>query len=470
MRRMKLRRSLGSAFGAALAIISLTVPTANAQFTCVPAAGGGTTTSTLTVADPSQAGRIVRDGRPSSCIGKTNVLQNTTSVHAKSFNFTNPTGVQACVTVDFNHLGCGANTTESVAYSTYNPASPATNVIGDSGFSSTGIGSYSFSVAAGASFTVVVHEITPNTGCASFSFNVSYATTCRQPGTDRNNDGTADLTVFRPSNAFWYSSSPNGANQLQGQFGQASDTIVPEDYSGDGSTDLGVFRAGTGTWYTSPNAATNYGAQQWGLASDIVEPGDFDRDGKADVAVFRPSAGTWFILRSSDGVVQSVPWGQAGDVPVTADFDGDRLADFAVVRPNEPAPGQSTWYVLESNFQQGFFLRVAFGQPGDKLVPGDYDGDGKADIAVYRPADGSWWINQSSVTVGSPQKVVLFGLPTDIPQPADYDGDKKMDVGVFRPSNGTWYWIRSSDGSVSSAQFGANGDTPATAHFPIRTL
>ena len=55
--------------------------TLRAQYICQPAAGGSTTTGSLTVSDPTQSGRVVRDGIASSCTGKTNSLQNSTPVH-----------------------------------------------------------------------------------------------------------------------------------------------------------------------------------------------------------------------------------------------------------------------------------------------------------------------------------------------------------------------------------------------------
>ncbi|HEX8370596.1 MAG TPA: FG-GAP-like repeat-containing protein, partial [Pyrinomonadaceae bacterium] len=103
--------------------------------------------------------------------------------------------------------------------------------------------------------------------------------------------------------------------------------------------------------------------------------------------------------------------------PTHFDFDGDRKADVGVFRPSG-----GTWYL--NNSQSGFSA-AQFGISTDKIVPADYDGDGKTDVAVYR--GGTWYLSRSQAGFTG----VQFGAPDDIPVPADFDGDRKADLAVF---------------------------------------
>jgi hypothetical protein len=136
------------------------------------------------------------------------------------------------------------------------------------------------------------------------------------------------------------------------------------------------------------------------------------------------------------------------------DFDGDGLADISIFRPLN---GQ-WWYQQSADNSVRAFQ---FGTSTDKPVPADYDGDGKTDPAIYRPSTGEWFVLRSSnLTFFS----VPFGISTDKPAPGDFDGDGLADITVFRGSEGTWY-IGKSSGGTQITQWGSNGDVPVNSDY-----
>ncbi len=137
------------------------------------------------------------------------------------------------------------------------------------------------------------------------------------------------------------------------------------------------------------------------------------------------------------------------------DFDGDGKADIAVFRP---ATGQ--WFIVNSSLASG--VVQTWGGGADIPVPGDYDGDGKTDIAIFRPATGQWFIINSSLASGVVQ---TWGGGADIPVPGDYDGDGKTDIAIFRRSTGQWFIINSSQASGVVQTWGGSADIPVPGDY-----
>jgi len=268
-------------------------------------------------------------------------------------------------------------------------------------------------------------------------------------------DRRADLSVFRPSNGFWYFINSLSGTSTGQQWGASTDILVPGDYDGDGKTDEAVWRPSDGRWYILRSSnGTNYNVQ-WGQNGDVPVPGDYDGDGITDIAVWRPSNGAWYVIRSSNGSNFSQQWGASSDKPEPADYDGDGKTDFAVWRPSD-----GNWYIINSS--TALSVVVQWGALNDKPVPADYDGDGRADVAVWRPSNGTWYVVKSSDGL---TQVRQWGASTDRPVPGDYDGDNKTDFAIWRPSDGNWYIVKSSTGLTQITNWGISTDLPIPNAF-----
>ncbi len=103
---------------------------------------------------------------------------------------------------------------------------------------------------------------------------------------------------------------------------------------------------------------------------------------------------------------------------VDGDYDGNGSAEITLFRP---ATGM--WGIRGRS-------RFYFGGEGDDLVAADYSGDGTSDVAVFRGGRGLWVVRGLTR--------VYFGTAGDVPVPGDYGGDGTARIAVYRNRNGMW--------------------------------
>lgn len=278
----------------------------------------------------------------------------------------------------------------------------------------------------------------------------------------------ADIAIWRPSSGVWWVMGQQGSQAVTFGWGVSVDIPVPGDYDGDGKTDFSVFRPNEGIWYIYPSAGGGWITYSWGLSTDLPAPADYDGDGRTDAAVMRQNGSTgysdWYIRQSSDNTFMYRSWGTSTDIPGPADFDGDGRADIAVYRP-----GTQHYYSINST--DGAFQFAPMGTtvncsiPNRCVVPSDFDGDGRADYALYNSSASNWTIRSS--TTGQ-TATTQWGAANDIPVQNDYDGDGKTDLATFKDNASPWArWLikRSSNGTTRTEYWGEPGDIPVPAFY-----
>ncbi|HQH26798.1 MAG TPA: VCBS repeat-containing protein [Oligoflexia bacterium] len=313
---------------------------------------------------------------------------------------------------------------------------------------------------------------------------------------DVDSDGGADLLVFSPGPDFpvWRSYMLNGADgpkpAVSQNFGRAAvwrvgdnrGIPVPGDYNGDGALDLAVYipgmddtwSEGRGNWLIYLSSPPSLKESRllapverelrlyWGHTEARAMPADYDGDGATDIAVYFPTRSSWHLLLSrggfnhpkamleDKGAGEQTIIGNPRGVPLAFDFDGNGCADLAIFDDPTDDRTAAKWkirFIKNSHPGSRPDATIEFGLRGDIPIPGDYDGDGKAELAVYRPGTRTWYIRYAPGDI----REIQWGIDKAHPLIADYNGDGQIDLAFFAPQGEYRYQILSS-GFAGKAQ------------------
>ena len=271
---------------------------------------------------------------------------------------------------------------------------------------------------------------------------------------DFNGDSKMDVANFDVTNGAWRVGLSIGTRFNTSQWADYATTggwtHRIGDFDGDNSDDVFSFKDGTGRMVVGLSVQTHFEVSDWrdlefdtGWQTWIV--GDYDGDGDDDVAGYRKSNETWYAF-ISDG--QSFTAAQAWSSPATAadwshlggDFNGDGKADVASF-----GPGQARWRVGLSDGAKFSFTDWADLTPDDgwgRKRTGDFDGNGRDDIANFYAPSAEWRVSKSQGDNSFSTTKWTDLSPDDGWGDAvvgDYNGDGKDDIATFLAPSARWY-------------------------------
>jgi V8-like Glu-specific endopeptidase len=342
----------------------------------------------------------------------------------------------------------------------------------------------------------VGHGVTLSWTPLAASDNVTYSIYANSAGPATNSAtqliGTTKATTFLHSATArktwsYLVVASNGA--ASPQFTATTGARSLTDFTGDGKADIATFTRGSaGDVYVANSDGTKFTGNsvlwhdRFSVGTEIPLSGDFNGDGKADVATFSRGSTADVYVALSDGTKfdgNGVLWDDFfaanSEIPAVGDFNGDGKDDIATFTLGTTGDV----YVALSDgtkFGASSVWHGDFGFGTELPYVGDFNGDGKDDIAVFtRGTTGDVYVATSDGTkfVGNGVKWHdNFAFNSEIPAVGDFNGDGKDDLAVFTRGSAADAFVALSDGTKfvgTSAKwhdhFAANDEIPAVGDF-----
>ncbi len=317
------------------------------------------------------------------------------------------------------------------------------------------------------------------------TFVTSSQLTASVPASDIAVPGTASVTVTNPapgggvSNVMYFDISTSVSTLTYASFYGfgGGPALLSADFNGDGKLDLAGLLQGISEVYVQlGNGDGSFQAPSTfavGVVPVRLVAGDFNGDGKLDLAVANAQDGTVSVLLGNgDGTFGpqttfGVNGPNSGDFfLVVGDFNGDGKLDLATGNNNSNGNDNSTVSVLLGNGDG------TFQSPADYLVGGymlgmaigDFNGDGKLDIVCVRDLP-----TEISMLIGNGDGTFQTAAYTPIPIQAswlitaDVNGDGKLDLVMTQDGSpgSVSVWLGNGDGTFQTASsFYTTGNSP----------
>ena len=294
---------------------------------------------------------------------------------------------------------------------------------------------------------------------------------------DFNGDGRSDMMGFTGSGTSWHvclASATVAAPAFDCALWQGSalgvKSVVAKDFNGDGRTDMAAYTGTANKWHVCLSTGSGFQCAYWyshsGGATKNVS-GDFNGDGRADMAYYTGANGIWSMCLSTGSGFSCSNWASHGGGyanNLTADFNGDGLDDMAAY-----TGANGNWQVCLSNgagFNCSYMISHTGGVAKTKL--GDFNGDGLVDMAGFLGTPGSgvapWKICLSTGTnfTCSDWTAHNAGLLGAV---GDYNGDGRTDLAAYNFTLTQWRMCLSTGTNFTCSMWSGSGHDEAQGDY-----